>query len=1234
MTLSNNAKKILDGRYRQKKEDGTFIESHEDIFRRVAVNLASVEKDEVVKKDLESAIYNDLTLLNWLPNTPTLCNAGTNNGLGYNACYIIGLEDSIVSERTKHSLIKGKDYSHNLNGDSITDAVQICALITKTGGGVGYTLDKLRPTGDWISTSKSHSGGPMGFWQVLAAMSGAMQQGGKRRGANMMTMSLWHPDILKFITAKDEFDPWMTEVLGYKARRFGNFNISVKISDEEMKNILNYPNLYFNVTNPRTQKRYFIPKSVNIKNYQLSDLYERPDTGVVQGDADFYTYGDIWQMIVDRAHSHADPGILFWDRVMERNMLPEGYEPITTNPCSEIPGEPNMVCNLASLNLANFVTAKKISSIKEFDRHVNWDSLLLSWSNLIRSLDNVVDATPYPTKDIELNAKRWRRLGAGVMGLADMLYKLEIPYNSKLAYDVCGILGRSLYSCGKETSRKLYQEKGCSTEWLDHQNSKNIPEDKKTRNAYIFMVAPTGCQKSDSLILTSNGIFELQELMDINGARWQNTNISVMQESEFQLATKGFINGEVLTKKIKTKSGIDLECTPNHQYRVLKNGEYVWKRADELSRGDRLVYRIGGYEKTENPELSQISIPTDDKTKYFEQPKYLSPKLAYLIGLINADGSIHDKGLRIHCNPNDQNFIQDIIELIKEIFPGLEPKKLVERTCDSIYINSIWLIRFLDNNGLLKKKAHEVYIPKLIRMSSKDSIYAFLHGYWDGDGSRTGYTLYIDTVSYKMAQQLAVLGRAVGMNTYIREDKSINKRKGNRTKYRIYRKSFGSFGKATDKAKGIKRIDKDLKKELSKYGSELMFDYVTEVTNSQCLTMDIEVPINNTYLANSYVSHNTISIIANTSAAIEPLYALVLKRQVMRDHTGKAADTELEVNEHFKNYLDDNFTKEQASFIVNFAANHNGSIKNLTQNHLALAGLLLYRDEAAGTSWEQINEKLNKLKCIFVTAMDISWQEHLKMQEVWTKEFTNKDGYSQGLSKTINLQSDASKEDINNLYRLAWESECIGITMYRDGSHDGQPMTTEKKPEAEKSIKEIVNKSPDIKPIPEINQVTKSKFNIKEAVILSTRTSVGNLRLVVGFDQNKPTETFVIASKQGTDVASMCDALGRTISISLQNGVPKEKIVETLKNISGGTPSMSNGITIKSIPDAISQMLDSLKISPTSTDKIQKEVQEIKQTLAIKKEYTGNFCPDCGSNLEFSSGCKGGLCNNCGFSSC
>jgi len=369
--LSKNALRVLEKRYLLKNEKGKVIETPARMFRRVARAVAKGSPK------LEKQFYQVMSNLEFLPNSPTLMNAGTKIGQ-LSACFVLPIEDSL---------------------ESIFNTLKTAALIHQSGGGTGFSFSKIRPRGDIVKSTKGIASGPVSFIEVYNKTTQVIRQGGKRRGANMGVLRVDHPDIIEFIKAKE------------KEGSLANFNLSVGVTDRFMKAVKE--NKSYELINPRTKKTL---KKINARK--------------------------IFDLIVEMAWKTGDPGIIFLDEINRKHPLKEKIE--TTNPCGEVPLLPYESCNLGSINLKKFVKNKKI----------DYKKLKKIIKIAVKFLDNVIDVNKYPLKEIEKITKTNRKIGLGVMGFAEMLILLEIPYNSEQALKTAEKLMKFISEQAKKSAKK------------------------------------------------------------------------------------------------------------------------------------------------------------------------------------------------------------------------------------------------------------------------------------------------------------------------------------------------------------------------------------------------------------------------------------------------------------------------------------------------------------------------------------------------------------------------------------------------------------------------------------------------------------------------------------------------------------------------------------------------------------------------------------------------------------
>lgn len=418
--ISKNALKVLEKRYLGKDEDGNVIETVEGMFRRVSDTIAAVDANydnSVDTAKLSDEFYDLMTGLRFLPNSPTLMNAGRKLGQ-LSACFVLPVEDSM---------------------EGIFDSVKNAALIHKSGGGTGFSFSRLRQSGSAVRSTGGVASGPVSFMKVFNSATEAVKQGGTRRGANMGVLRVDHPDVLEFINCKAD------------NKEITNFNISIGITEAFMEAVENQ------------------------SDYDLIDPKTKQAVGHLSAEKVFDT-------IVDHAWKNGEPGIIFLDRLNRDNVTPTQGEIESTNPCGEQPLLPYESCNLGSINLVKML--RKTLTGYEFDFGLLGETV----EKAVHFLDNVIDANNYPLDKIAETTRASRKIGLGVMGWADALLLMNIPYNSDEAVELAERVMRYIENTGHAASSKLAEKRGTFPLFSVSTMKDGVP----MRNATVTTIAPTG----------------------------------------------------------------------------------------------------------------------------------------------------------------------------------------------------------------------------------------------------------------------------------------------------------------------------------------------------------------------------------------------------------------------------------------------------------------------------------------------------------------------------------------------------------------------------------------------------------------------------------------------------------------------------------------------------------------------------------------------------------------------
>lgn len=597
-----NALKVLSGRYLQRDDDGNICETPEEMFDRVSKALAAVEKNygksEKETKELEESFKKIFYNFEFAPAGRTLANAGGKTRLVSN-CIVIHFEDSM---------------------EGIFNTLRDAALLQQAGSGLGFPWHLLRPAGSRTKKTQGTASGPVSFLKAYNEAFGVIKQQG-RHGANMGVMRVDHPDILEFIESK------------WEEGSLVNFNISIGLTDEFMEAV-------------KTQSKE--PWFCEWKGEKMKPrrVIRNDRNAFIEAIEENITASELMDKIINAAWRNGEPGVLFPDTANRYNPIPKLGRLESTNPCGEQWLHDGDVCNLGSLNLSKFVT----------EGEINEEKLKKATRIAVRILDNVIDLTNFPVEKVNTTFRNNRRIGLGIMGFADMLCQMRIPYNSEKGLNTGRKVMKLINDTAHEESEKIAEEKGCFPNWkisIYGPEGKNV----KRRNSALTTVAPTG--SISTIFDCSSGVepyFALAYQKEVMGGQKLCYMNPFLEE---ELKTLGLYTDEIIEEIEKTGSIQHIEEIPESVRKI-----YV--AAMDITPEDHIRMQAAFQENVDNSMSKTINLPHSATREDVKSAYILAWELGCKGCTVYRDGSRQEQVLRIKSKEKKEKSPEPELTKIEE----------------------------------------------------------------------------------------------------------------------------------------------------------------------------------------------------------------------------------------------------------------------------------------------------------------------------------------------------------------------------------------------------------------------------------------------------------------------------------------------------------------------------------------------------------------------------------------
>ncbi len=1042
------------------------------------------------------------------------------------ACFILSVDDSM---------------------DSILEWYKEEGTIFKGGSGAGVNLSRIRSSKEHLRGGGTASG-PVSFMRGADASAGTIKSGGKtRRAAKMVILNVDHPDVEDFI--------WCKAIEERKARALRDAGFDMDLDGRDSHSIQ-----YQNANNSIRVTDEFMTAVVDDTDWDLKAVISGATIQTVRAR-------DLFRQMAKAAWECADPGMQFDTTINTWHTAPKSGRINGSNPCSEYMHVDNSACNLASLNLLTFIEPDGPFDVAGFKAVTE---------TVFTAQEIIVGNADYPTEAIAENSRRFRQLGIGYANLGALLMAQGLAYDSDggraWAGAITALLTGHAYATSARTAARMgpfagfTENRDATLEVLRmHCDAANrIDEDlvptellsaaqqawdaavetanrSGVRNAQASVLAPTGCLTGGSLVATGRGLVRLTSLGDPEGPRWQDLDTWVATDDGPRQADHFFVNGLDRVVAVETTHGYRIGGTLKHRIKVVgPTGAWEWKRMADLVAGDlvplALHQLVGGPQHVALPPLPELHWSAE---RHVRAPHRMTVELAELVGYVMGNGSRQSGGLQMTVSTGNDEVVERLGHLAKVLF-GLEARVIAQPGCDEVHLDAVRLAMWWDACGFAKRRPiadHDeqaliAYVPDAVLHANDPAVYgAFIRGLFEAGGDVEDGLPRLKTTSLSLLgdvqTMLLALGYPASRHVGARDSEgasgpeaTLGLRDPSTSGRWLVEIGFLSDRKnsAIELAGGA---DRGGPEQGHDGAPDFFFDRIerAELAGEE-FTYDLSVPDNVTYIANGFVSHNTIGLLMDCdTTGIEPDLGLVKMKKLVGGGTMSIV----------------NQTVPRALTRLGYDAAQVSDILAYIDEHKSILGA------------PHLSPDHHEVFACSMGDNTIHYRGHVRMMAA-VQPFI-----SGAISKTVNLPEEATVADIEQLHIEAWQLGLKAVAIYRDNCKVAQPLATAKRTavdpavsEAEAHDAELAVKVAELEQALSRQTTVVVKQPVRERMPRRRRSSTFAFRVAdcegfvtVGeYVDGRPGEVFMKVAKQGSTLAGIMDAFAISVSLGLQHGVP------------------------------------------------------------------------------------------------